>query len=63
MREFALTLHLRIHDSIIALRRAHALGDDDLASTQAGEIEDLVEIAAQHGIHIEAGYAHLSPVG
>ena len=48
MREFVLTLHLRIHDSITALRRSHAIGDDDLATAQAGEIEDLVEIAARH---------------
>ncbi|GAA1076790.1 hypothetical protein [Nocardiopsis metallicus] len=59
MREFVLTLHLRIHDSITALRRAHAIGDDDLATAQAGEIEDLVEIAARHGIDI-AGYGSLT---
>ncbi|ADH68728.1 MULTISPECIES: hypothetical protein [Nocardiopsis] len=62
MREFALTLHVRIHDSITALRRAHALGDDDLASAQAGEVEDLVEIAARNGIDIAGGYSSLSPV-
>ncbi|SIO89757.1 hypothetical protein [Nocardiopsis sp. JB363] len=62
MREFVLTLHLRLHDSITALRRAHAVGDDDLATSQAGEIEDLVEIAARHGIDI-ADYAALSPTG
>ncbi|GHC90698.1 hypothetical protein GCM10007079_37180 [Nocardiopsis terrae] len=62
MREFVLTLHLRLHDSITALRRAHAVGDDDLATAQAGEVEDLVEIAARHGIDI-AGYAALSPTG
>ncbi|NKY81228.1 hypothetical protein HGB46_21990, partial [Nocardiopsis dassonvillei] len=56
MREFALTLHVRIHDSITALRRAPALGDDDLASAQAGEVEDLVEIAARNGIDIAGGY-------
>lgn len=60
MREFVLTLHLRLHDSITALRRAHAIGDDDLATAQAGEVEDLVEIAARNGIDI-AGYAGLSP--
>ncbi|MBQ1080481.1 MULTISPECIES: hypothetical protein [unclassified Nocardiopsis] len=59
MREFALTLHLRLHDSLTALRRAHAVGDDDLATAQAGEVEDLVEIAARHGIDI-AGYAGLT---
>jgi hypothetical protein len=63
MREFTLTLHLRIHDSITALRRAHARGDDDLAMGQAGEIEDLVELAARNGIDIGAGYADLSPRG
>ncbi|GAB2496537.1 hypothetical protein [Nocardiopsis aegyptia] len=63
MREFMLTLHLRIHDSLTALRRAHAVGDDDLASAQVGEIQDLVEIAARNGIDIGAGYAALSPAG
>ncbi|MEU0492726.1 hypothetical protein ACOQFV_29015 [Nocardiopsis changdeensis] len=63
MREFTLTLHLRIHDSITALRRAHARGDDDLALGQAGEIEDLVELAARNGIDIGTGYADLSPRG
>ncbi|MDE3722663.1 hypothetical protein PWG71_14835 [Nocardiopsis sp. N85] len=59
MREFTLTLHLRIHDSITALRRAHARGDDDLATCQAGEVEDLVELAARNGIDLGAGYADL----
>ncbi|MFL1380843.1 MULTISPECIES: hypothetical protein [unclassified Nocardiopsis] len=63
MREFTLTLHLRIHDSITALRRAHARGDDDLAVSQAGEIEDLLELAARNGIDLGAGYAGLSPRG
>ncbi|WP_433700288.1 hypothetical protein [Nocardiopsis sp. CA-288880] len=63
MREFMLTLHLRIHDSVTALHRAHAVGDDDLASAQAGEIQDLVEIAARHGIDIDAGYADLTLAG
>ncbi|WP_116247287.1 hypothetical protein [Nocardiopsis sp. FIRDI 009] len=63
MREFALTLHLRIHDSITALRRAHATGDDDLASSLAGEVEDLVEIAVRNGIDIAAGYASLTVAG
>ncbi|KOX15275.1 hypothetical protein [Nocardiopsis sp. NRRL B-16309] len=63
MREFMLTLHLRIHDSLTALRRAHAVGDEDLANAQVGEIEDLVEIAARNGIDIGAGYAALSPTG
>lgn len=63
MREFVLTLHLRIHDSITAMRRAHAVGDDDLAVAQAGEIEDLVELAARHGIDLGSGYAALSPTG
>lgn len=63
MREFALTLHLRIHDSVTALRRAHAMGDDDLAVTQAGEIQDLVEIAARNGIDMGSGYAELSALG
>ncbi|MBB6119106.1 hypothetical protein [Nocardiopsis algeriensis] len=63
MREFALTLHLRIHDSVTALRRAHAMGDDDLAVTQVGEIQDLVEIAARNGIDMGSGYAELSALG
>lgn len=63
MRQFVLTLHLRLHDSITALRRARAIGDDDLATTQAGEIEGLVEIAARHGIDIEAGYSELTLAG
>ncbi|MFI6577474.1 hypothetical protein ACIBFB_16900 [Nocardiopsis sp. NPDC050513] len=63
MREFALTLHLRIHDAITALRRAHATGDDDLASSLAGEVEDLVEIAVRNGIDIAAAYASLSVTG
>ncbi|MFW6642440.1 hypothetical protein ACOALZ_20650 [Nocardiopsis algeriensis] len=63
MREFVLTLHLRIHDSVTALRRAHAMGDDDLAVTQAGEIQDLVEIAARNGIDMGSGYAELSALG
>ena len=63
MREYALTLHVRIHDSITALRRAHAIGDDDLASAQAGEIQDLVEIAARHGMDLGAGYSELTLAG
>ncbi|MFD3683334.1 hypothetical protein ACFWTE_00745 [Nocardiopsis sp. NPDC058631] len=63
MREFALTLHVRIHESITALRRAHARGDDDLARAQAGEIQDLVDIAARHGIDLGAGYSALTLAG
>ncbi|HIY40456.1 MAG TPA: hypothetical protein H9836_04900 [Candidatus Nocardiopsis merdipullorum] len=61
MGEFALTLHLRIHDAITAMRRAHAIGDDDLALSQAGEVGDLVEIGARNGIDLGSGYADLTP--
>lgn len=60
MREFMLTLHLRIHDAITAMRRAHAVGDDDLALSQAGEVEDLVELAARNGIDLGTCYDSLS---
>lgn len=61
MGEFALTLHLRIHDAITAMRRAHAIGDDDLALSQAGEVGDLVEIGARNGIDLGSCYAELTP--
>ncbi|WP_017539305.1 MULTISPECIES: hypothetical protein [Nocardiopsis] len=59
MSEFLTTLHLRIYDATRALRRAHARGDDELCLAQAAEIEDLVEIAARHGIDIDSGYRTL----
>ncbi|MFC4561184.1 hypothetical protein ACFO4E_04855 [Nocardiopsis mangrovi] len=59
MSEFMTTLHLRIYDAVRALRRAHARGDEDLCLVQAGEIEDLVEIAARHGVDIDSGYREL----
>ncbi|GAA3747624.1 hypothetical protein HDA32_001542 [Spinactinospora alkalitolerans] len=54
------TLHLRIYDALESLRRARENGDEDLAVTQAGEIEDLVEIAARHGVDIDCGYQELA---
>ncbi|TDQ48212.1 hypothetical protein [Actinorugispora endophytica] len=59
MTEFMRTLHLRIYDAVESLRRARRNGDGDLAITQAGEIEDLVEIAARHGVDIDSGYRDL----
>jgi hypothetical protein len=43
------------------MRRAHAIGDDDLALSQAGEVGDLVEIGARNGIDLGSGYADLAP--
>ncbi|MBV2363596.1 hypothetical protein ACFPZ0_25915 [Streptomonospora nanhaiensis] len=60
MTEFMTTLHLRIHDAVAALKSARARGDEDLCLVQAGEIEDLVEIAARHGVDIDCGYGALA---
>ncbi|WP_184080313.1 hypothetical protein [Nocardiopsis mwathae] len=60
MSEFMTTLHLRIYDAVRALRRAHERGDEALCAAQAGEIEDLVEIAARHGVDIGSGYKELA---
>ncbi|GAA3723916.1 hypothetical protein [Salinactinospora qingdaonensis] len=60
MTEFMTTLHLRIHDALESLRRARARGDEDLAVTQAGEIEDLVEIAGRHGVDLSCAYRELA---
>ncbi|GLU48034.1 hypothetical protein [Nocardiopsis ansamitocini] len=60
MAEFMRTLHLRIHDAVESLRRAHRSGDEELVIGQAGEIEDLVEIAARHGVDIDGGYQELT---
>ncbi|GAB3488293.1 hypothetical protein [Nocardiopsis coralliicola] len=56
MNEFMTTLHLRIYDATRALRRADARGDEAVSQAQAGEIADLVEIAARHGVDIGSGY-------
>lgn len=50
------TLHLRIHDAVQSLRSARDTGDQAQIEAQAGEIEDLVEIAARHGVDIASGY-------
>lgn len=63
MNEFMMTLHLRVYDAVMALRRARLRGDADLCEAQAGEIEDLVEIAARHGIDIDGGYGALAQSG
>ncbi|MDA0566126.1 hypothetical protein LG943_17655 [Streptomonospora sp. S1-112] len=60
MTEFMTTLHLRIHDAVTALKSARERGDEDLCLVQAGEIEDLVEIAARHGVDIDCGYGALA---
>ncbi|MFC7330073.1 hypothetical protein [Marinactinospora rubrisoli] len=60
MNEFMTTLHLRIYDALESLRRARDVGDQDLVAAQAGEIEDLVEIAARHGVDIDCGYRRLA---
>ncbi|GAB3212496.1 hypothetical protein ACQEU5_16085 [Marinactinospora thermotolerans] len=60
MNEFMTTLHLRIHDAVESLRRARQRGDEDLVLSQAGEIEDLIEIAARHGVDIDGGYRALT---
>lgn len=59
MTEFMTTLHLRVHDAVTAFQRARAQGDADLCTVQLGEIEDLVEIAARHGVDIDSGYQAL----
>ncbi|WP_046469109.1 hypothetical protein [Allosalinactinospora lopnorensis] len=59
MTEFMTTLHLRIYDAVMAFQRAHSRGDEDLCLVQLGEIEDLVEIAARHGVDIDSGYQAL----
>ncbi|MDA8370555.1 MAG: hypothetical protein M0026_11915 [Nocardiopsaceae bacterium] len=63
MSEFLVTLHLRIYDAVRALRQARARGDEDQCLVQAGEIGDLVEIAARHGIDIDSGYQELVQAG
>jgi len=60
MQEFMTTLHLRIYDAVNALHAAREQGDEDRCLVQAGEIEDLVEIAARHGVDIDSGYGALA---
>ncbi|MUL42994.1 hypothetical protein FZ103_17765 [Streptomonospora sp. PA3] len=60
MNEFMTTLHLRIYDAVSALQQARERGDEDLCLVQAGELEDLVEIAARHGVDIDCGYGELA---
>lgn len=59
MIEFMTTLHLRIYDAVSSLRAARAVGDDELVRAQAGEIADLAEIAARHGVDISSAYTEL----
>ncbi|GAA1783053.1 MULTISPECIES: hypothetical protein [Streptomonospora] len=60
MNEFMTALHLRIYDAVSALHEAREHGDTDLCLLQAGELEDLVEIAARHGVDIDCGYGELA---
>jgi hypothetical protein len=59
--ELMIALHLRIHDALEDLRLARADGDEAGVAANAGEIEDLVEIAARHGVDLSAGYQALAP--
>jgi hypothetical protein len=59
--ELMIALHLRIYDALEDLRVARADGDEAGVAASAGEIEDLVEIAARHGVDLSAGYGALVP--
>lgn len=60
MTELMIALHLRIYDSLEALRAARADNDEAGIAARAGEIEDLVEIAARHGVDLSHGYEDIA---
>lgn len=50
MGEFTAVLQQRIEDDSAWLDAARAAGDDELSDALTGEVENLLRIAAQHGI-------------
>lgn len=55
-----IALHLRIYDSLEELSTARDCGDFAGVEARAGEIEDLVEIAARHGVDLSPAYANIA---
>lgn len=60
MTELMIALHLRIYDSLEEWNTARDSGDFAGVEARAGEIEDLVEIAARHGVDLSAAYTDIT---
>jgi hypothetical protein len=52
MSEFSIGIQQRIRDTEAALRRAAEAGDDFMVEVEQADLDDLIRLAAEHGVSV-----------